>query len=70
VKQGLPTERSLQVKARHPGRVAATGTFGAFRAPEVVGVSDDVRIASRSLARRAKRAERQWLKTLPKGVTV
>jgi hypothetical protein len=58
------------MKARHHGRVAATGTFGAFRKPEIVGVSDDVRIATRQLVRSARRAEKAWLKTLPKGVTV
>ena len=58
------------MKAKHHGRVPATGTFGAFRAPAVVGVSDDVRIATKRLVRSARRAERDWLKTLPKGVTV
>jgi hypothetical protein len=41
-----------------------TGSFGAFRAPKVVGVSTDVAIANRDLARRAKIAERQWRKSL------
>jgi hypothetical protein len=67
---GNTDRKEPSVKAKHHGRVPATGTFGAFRAPAVVGVSDDVRLATRSLARRAKRAERQWLKTLPKGVMV
>ena len=58
------------MKARHHGRVAASGTFGAFRPPVSVGVSDDVRIATRQLVRSARRAEKAWLKTLPKGVTV
>lgn len=58
------------MKAKHHERVPNTGTFGAFRPPASIGVSDDVRIASRSLARRAKRAERQWLSSLPSGVTV
>jgi hypothetical protein len=47
-----------------------TGSFGAFRPAPVVGVSDDVRIATRQLVRSARRAEKAWLKTLPKGVTV
>lgn len=48
----------------------ATGTFGAHRRPKVVGVDPNNAILIRDLARRARRAEREWLKTLPKGVTV
>ena len=58
------------MKARTHARTMPTGSFGAFRRPEVVGVSDDVRIATKQLVRSARRAERDWLKTLPKGVTV
>jgi hypothetical protein len=58
------------VKARTHGRTMPTGSFGAFRPAQVVGVSDDVRIATKQLVRSARRAERDWLKTLPKGVTV
>ena len=47
-----------------------TGAFGSLRAPKVVGVSDEVRIANRNLARRARKAERNWLRSLPKGVKV
>lgn len=47
-----------------------TGSFGAFRKPAVVGVSDEVRLSTRRLVRSARRAERDWLKTLPKGVTI
>jgi hypothetical protein len=47
-----------------------TGSFGAFRKPKVVGISDAVAISTRSLNRSARRAEKAWLKTLPKGVTV
>jgi hypothetical protein len=47
-----------------------TGTFGAFRRPAVVGVSDDVAYATKVNHRAARRAERQWLKSLPKGVRV
>ena len=47
-----------------------TGTFGAFRQPPLVGVSDTVRLANRDLARRARRSERAWLRSLPKGVTL
>lgn len=63
-------EEVHEVKARHLGSTTPTGSFGAFRPARVVGVSDDVRIANRSLVRSARRAERAWLKTLPKGVTV
>jgi hypothetical protein len=47
-----------------------TGAFGSLRAPKLVGVSDEVRIANRNLARRARKAERQWLRSLPKGVKI
>jgi len=47
-----------------------TGAFGSFRRPKRVGVSDVVAVSNRSLAQRAKRAEREWLKTLPKGVKI
>lgn len=40
--------------------VRPTGAFGPFGTPESVGVSDAVRLATRDLARRAKRAERRW----------
>lgn len=63
--------KAVQVApATRRSRYENTGTFGAFRSPAVVGVSDDVRIANRRLVRSARRAERAWLKTLPKGVTV
>ena len=58
------------MKARHLGRTMPTGSFGAFRPAPVVGVSDDVKVATGRLIRSARRAEREWLKTLPKGVTV
>jgi hypothetical protein len=44
-----------------------TGTFGAFRAPKVRGVSDTVAVSNRQMARSARRAMRQWSKTLPEG---
>ena len=47
-----------------------TGAFGSLRPPKLVGVSDTVRIANRDLARRARKAERAWLRSLPKGVKV
>lgn len=47
-----------------------TGTFGSFRRPPVVGVSDTVAYSNRMSAKAARRAERAWLKSLPKGVTV
>jgi hypothetical protein len=47
-----------------------TGTFGATRRPAVVGVSDDVAYATKVNHRAARRAERAWLKSLPKGVRV
>ena len=75
-KSSAPSERKAFGNARGVTKASQsvsapdTGTFGAFRKPEMVGVSDDVRIANRNLARRARRAERQWLRSLPKGVKV
>lgn len=57
-------------KASHGGTRASAGTFGAFRQPKIVGVSDTVRIANKDLARRARQAERAWKRSLPKGVKV
>ena len=47
-----------------------TGAFGSFRRPKRVGVSDAVAYSNRVSAAKARRAEREWLKTLPKGVTL
>jgi hypothetical protein len=47
-----------------------TGSFGAFRQPKLVGVSDTVRVANRDLARRASREMKAWSRTLPKGVMI
>ena len=66
----LGTQEVHEVKARHLGTSAPTGSFGAFRPAPLVGVSDDVRLSTRKLVKAARRAERDWLKTLPKGVTV
>jgi hypothetical protein len=52
------------------GGYERTGAFGSQRRPALVGVSDEVRIANRDLARRARKAERNWLRSLPKGVKV
>lgn len=40
-----------------------TNAFGAHRAPEYHG-SDDIRVANRNLARRARTAERAWRRSL------
>jgi hypothetical protein len=57
-------------KASHGGTPASAGTFGAFRQPRMVGVSDAVRIANNDLARRARREMRAWKRSLPKGVRI
>jgi hypothetical protein len=51
-------------KALRAERVEFRGTFGAFRRPPVVGVSEEVAIATSRNARAARRAERAWRKTL------
>lgn len=48
------------MKANHVRRSRNSGTFGAFVAPQVKGVSDEVAVSSRNVARRAKRVERGW----------
>ena len=47
-----------------------TGTFGAFRRPKRVGVSDVVAESNRNLARRASREMRRFMRSLPEGVKV
>lgn len=47
-----------------------TGVFSGVGRPKSVGVSDVVAANTRSMAQRAKRAEREWLKSLPKGVRI
>ena len=49
---------------------ANTGVFTGKGRPPVVGVSDTVAMSNRRMAAAARRAERQWLKSLPKGVKV
>lgn len=46
-----------------------TGVFHTPK-PKVKGVSDEVRVANRDLARRARREMSRWSRTLPKGVRV
>lgn len=45
-------------------RVKMRGTFGAFRRPPVVGVSDDVAYKATINAKAARRAEKAWLRSL------
>jgi hypothetical protein len=47
-----------------------TGSFGAFRRPKQVGVSDVVAVSNRNLARRASREMAVWSRSLPKGVRI
>jgi len=63
--------RSPQVASasrREPFEV--TGSFGAFRRPKVVGVSEYVAQVTAMNRREARKAERAWLRALPKGVKV
>ncbi len=41
-----------------------TGAFGSFRRPKLKGVSDVVAASNREMARRARKAEKAWLRTL------
>src|SRR5262252_7419708 len=52
--------RTVSKASRKVGTPASNGTFGAFRRPKVVGVSDAVLMANNDLARRARDAERTW----------
>lgn len=45
-------------------RLKMRGTFGAHRAPKMVGVSDAVQLATTELSRSAHRAEKAWLRSL------
>jgi hypothetical protein len=47
-------------------RLKMRGTFGAFRRPPVVGVSDAVAQSTVQLASSARRAEKAWLRSLTK----
>ena len=47
-----------------------TGAFGSLSRPKRVGVSDEVAYSNRMSAQAARRAERAWLKSLPKGVKI
>lgn len=67
--KSLVEARGVSKASRQP-RYENTGTFGAFRRPAVVGVSDEVAYSNKVLARRAKRMERAWKRSLPKGVKV
>jgi len=68
-RKAFGTTRTV-TRASQSEAIVNTGTFGAFRAPELVGVSLEVKLANRDLARRARKAERNWLRSLPKGVKV
>jgi len=57
-------ERRLGGVVRQPLAHDHTGSFGAFRRPKLKGVSDVVAASNRDMARRARRAERQWLRSL------
>lgn len=78
---GIGERKGKSRKAAHPDQLMSDGvtvqvgpsqlgTFGPFARPEVVGVSDDVAYATKQLVRSARRAEKRWTRTLPKGVTV
>ena len=47
-----------------------TGAFTGIGRPKVVGVSEQVALSTRRMASAARRAERQWLKSLPKGTKI
>ena len=50
--------------------VGAHRTFGPSELRRWSASHDEVRIGNRDLARRARKAERNWLRSLPKGVKV
>jgi hypothetical protein len=66
---GRVGRRKPFVYERSESQYTDTGVFHTSR-PKVVGVSDEVRIANRNLARRASREMARWSRTLPKGVKV
>lgn len=62
--------RSRPTFTRTESEYDNTGRFGSLSRPPVVGVDPTVGYANRVMARQARKAERQWLRTLPKGVMV
>jgi hypothetical protein len=67
-KLGMVTNTTVRASRRM--RVQDSGTFGAHRRPPTKGISDDVAYATKINRRAARRAEREWLRSLPKGVTI
>jgi len=63
-------DRPMLPVSEETARSRNTGTFGAFRAPKVRGVSDFVAVSNRNSAKAARRAMRQWKRNLPKGALV
>jgi len=51
-------------------RVEMRGQFNGTPRPKVVGVSDQVAMATRQMQKDAAKALRAWKRTLPKGVRV
>jgi hypothetical protein len=62
--------RSMPRATRTESEWSQTGAFTGVGRPKVVGVSEVVALSNRRLASSARRAERAWLRTLPKGVRV
>jgi hypothetical protein len=69
-------ERAMQVRGkervlpRTKSEWSTTGAFTGIGRPKVVGVSEVVALSNRRMAAAARRAERSWLKSLPKGVKI
>jgi len=51
-------------------RAQLRGSFNGVPRPKVVGVSDQVALATRYMERDAAKALRAWKRTLPKGVRI
>jgi hypothetical protein len=68
--RGDRRSRSQKVVTRTESEWENTGAFTGIGRPKVVGVSEQVALSNRRMAQAARRAERQWLKTLPKGVKI
>lgn len=68
-------DRRSNTQPRFPQRnsedyIRPTGAFGSFRTPKVVGIDPENAVLIKDMARRAKREERRWMASLPKGVKV
>jgi len=62
--------RSMPRVTRTESEWSNTGAFTGTGRPKVVGVSEQVALSTRRMNAAARRAEKAWLRTLPKGTRI